>query len=98
MSVSGRRPRKFGAAVGAAGFGGLSRLFSLVAQEVTKGRELAAVAAVFPALRLGPALDDADMAACVVMVRVLYVWRGGCHHRRHRVHDWIVGDGSDAIC
>lgn len=82
VSVPGSRPRELGTAVGAAGFGGLARLLTLVSQQVAEGRELAAVATVFPALRLGPALDDANMAGCVMRVRMCV----GRHHRRHRVH------------
>lgn len=53
-------PCKLGAAVGAHGLGGLARLFTLVPQEIAKRRELAAVAAVLPTLRLGPALDNTN--------------------------------------
>ena len=63
MAVSRRRPRELGAAVGAARLGRVARLLPLVAQEVAERAELAAVAPVLPALRLGPALDDPDVAA-----------------------------------
>lgn len=92
MSVSGRCSRELGATVRAAGFGGLSRLFTLVSQEVAKRRKLAAVAAVFPALGLGPAVEHADVACCVVRMDVWVV----LHHWWHRVHDWLVGHGANA--
>ena len=62
VSVPRRRPRELGAAGGACRLCRLARLLPLVSQEVAKGGELASVAAVLPALGLGPALDDSDVA------------------------------------
>ena len=63
VSVASSRPGEFGAAVGAGGLGRLAGLLALVTEQVAEGGELAAVAAVFPAARLGTALDNADVAA-----------------------------------
>lgn len=49
---------EFRAAVWARGLGRLARFLALVPQEVAESRKLAAVAAVLPALRLGPALNN----------------------------------------
>ena len=54
MAISGRRPRKFGSTVRTDGLHGTAALLALVAQEVAKGRELAAVASVVETLRFGP--------------------------------------------
>lgn len=81
VSVPCRGPGEFGATVGARRLGSLARLLTLVAQEVAKRRELAAVAAVLPALRLGPALNDSDGRGPVVVRRP-----AGLHHRWHGVH------------
>lgn len=62
VSIPGSRPRELGTTVGAARLGGLSGLFTLVTQEIAECRELAAVAAVLPALGLGSALDHTDVA------------------------------------
>lgn len=53
-----------------------------MAEEVAERRELAAVAAVLPALGLGPALDDPHGRRPVVVV-----WRTPVlHHGGHGVH------------
>jgi hypothetical protein len=62
VAVPRRRSRELGAAVGAAGLGRVSGLLALVTQQVAKGAELSAVASVFPALRLRPALYHSDVA------------------------------------
>lgn len=82
VSVPRRGPGKLGPAVGTRRLGSLARLLALVAEEVAKCRELAAVAAMLPALGLGPALDDPHGRRPVVVV-----WRRSVlHHGGHRVH------------
>ncbi len=70
VSISRRRPRELGTTVGAAGLLGRTRLLTLMAEEVAKSRELSPVAAMFPALWLGPAVDDSNLLARI---------RGGAH-------------------
>lgn len=57
--------RELGAAIGARGFGGGAGLLALVAEKVAEGGELAAVAAVLPALRLGARLHDTHAVGVV---------------------------------
>lgn len=96
VSIPGGRPCELCTTIRAARLGGLARLLSLVSQKIAESRELAAVAAVFPALRLGSALDHADMACCVVGVLVR-MWCVGRHHWWHRVHYWLVRHGSNGF-
>ena len=86
VAVSGRRPREFGAAVGAARFGGLSRFFPLVPKEVAECRELSAVAPMLPALRLRPAVYHPDLP-----VRIRWSWG---HESGNRVHAevWVLDE------
>lgn len=76
------RPGELGSTVGAARLGGLAGLFPLVAKEVAKGRELAAIAPMLPTLGLGPALDHPDVSLVVVLVGSTAI----LHHLRHGVH------------
>lgn len=69
MTVSCRSSCEFSAAVGARGLGCLARFFSLVSEEVAKGRKLPAVAAVFPATGLWAVLHHADVAGAVLAGR-----------------------------
>lgn len=82
VAVPCRGPGELRATVWAGGLGGLARLLSLVPKEVAEGRELPAVAAVLPALGLGPALDHPDAS-----LGVMVVWcpAGLRHHRVHGV-------------
>ncbi len=86
VAVPGRRPREFGAAVGAARFGGLPGLLSLVPEEVAECRKLSAVAPVLPALRLRPAVHHPDLP---VRVR-----RSRGHEPGDRVHAevWVLNE------
>ena len=74
-------PCELGSAVGARSLGGLARFLTLVPEEVAEGRELAAVAAVLPALGLGATLNDANLAGI----------RRAAHDRGNRVHHAGVG-------
>jgi hypothetical protein len=69
MAVSRRGSCEFSAAVGASRLGCLARLLSLVSEEVAKGRELPAVAAVLPATGLWAVLHYADVAGAVLASR-----------------------------
>ncbi len=54
MAIPRCRSRELGTAVWAVSLGRGARLLALVAKEIAKGGELAAVAPVVPALGLGP--------------------------------------------
>lgn len=69
MAISRRSSCEFSAAVGASGLGCLARLFSLVSEEVAKGRKLPAVAAMLPATGLWAVLHHADVAGAVLAGR-----------------------------
>src|SRR3569833_210944 len=81
VTVPRRRSRELGAAERARDLGRLARFLALVPKEVAEGRELAAVAAVLPALGLGPRLHHPDAAL------VLRVPGAVAHDRRHTVHE-----------
>ncbi len=74
-------PCELGSAVGARSLGRLARFLTLVPEEVAEGRELAAVAAVLPALGLGATLNDANLAGI----------RRAAHYGGNRVHHARVG-------
>jgi hypothetical protein len=59
VSISSSGASELGTASGAVALRGSSRLFALMAQQVTECRELPPIAAVFPALRLGSRVNDA---------------------------------------
>ena len=60
VAVASRGPSELGATLGAVRFGGGTGFLALMAEQVAKRGELPAVAAVFPALRLGPLVEHAD--------------------------------------
>lgn len=60
MPIPRRGPRELRPALGTIRLGRGAGLLALMAQQVAEGRELAAVAAVLPALRLGPLVEHAD--------------------------------------
>lgn len=69
MAVSRRSSCEFSAAVGASSLGCLARFFSLVSEEVAKGRKLPAVAAMLPATGLWAVLHHTDVAGAVLAGR-----------------------------
>lgn len=69
MAVSRRSSCEFSATVGAGGLGCLTRLFSLMSEEIAKGRKLPAVAAMLPAAGLWAVLHHADVARAVLAGR-----------------------------
>lgn len=60
MPVARRRPRKLGAAFRTVRFGRRAGLLALVTEQVAEGGELAAVAAMLPALRFGSLVEHAN--------------------------------------
>jgi len=82
MAVPRCCPGEFGTTVGARSLGRLSRLFPLVPQKVAESRELPSVAAVLPALRLGPALHHPNVVSFICGTRAARGHDGGdvVHH------------------
>lgn len=60
MSIPRGRPCKFRPALWTIGLRCSARLLALMSEEIAKGGELAAVAAVLPALGFGTLVEDAD--------------------------------------
>jgi hypothetical protein len=80
VTVPRCRPCELGAAVGTTRFCRLPRLFALVSEKVAECRELAAVASMLPALRLGPAVHYSDLP---------FLWAQGWRYRIHaKIRVW----------
>lgn len=71
-----------------------------MSQQITEGRELTSVAAVFPALRFGSTIDKPDLFGCfrgqhfgTQFLVAVYICVIGCRGERQRV--WAVGEWKE---